>query len=279
MIHDELGRCWVPSEEGPVAVDMHSPLRALLASEATLADDEGNRMAARVEAVRAFHGWVFAQGPHPRPVSRRLVLASLRFAPAAAQCLAREEVVAVTHAEFDVAMRSLIRALLNNPRAGARQVRSHAEVINAVLGCAYRRNAASGAFDSRGVRSIEALMQPDVALADDETEIRAEALREWLRPIWRGGALVEALKAFYALTRGFWPELVYNMTGEEIAAIFTQTRAAVSEREHRLINRPIARHLGRHVTLRHQKSVGACGRYAAAQMGNTHRADSVRTAA
>jgi hypothetical protein len=278
MIHDELGRCWVHGEDGHVAVDMRSPLGALLNAEADLSEDQDGRMAVRLEAVRSLHGYLFEQGAHPRYVARRLVLATLRFNATAVQSLAKDELVAVTSDDFDTQQRALVRALLGNPRAGEKQVESHAAYMQSVLATAWRR-LASAALPPAAGASIEALMQSGPLLADEELEVRRETVCEWLRPIWRGGSLVEALKAVYALTRGFWPELVYNMTGEEIAALFRQTRAAVSEREHRLINRPIERHAGRHVTLRHQKSTGACARYAAAQIGNTHRADSVRTAA
>lgn len=273
MIHDEMGRAYVATEDGPEAVELRTPLDALLGAE-TLGQDE--TAAIRVEAVRDLHGWVCERDPHPRHVARRLVVATRRFCPGALSRLSASEVAAVRSEDWAEAQRQVMRVLLGRPRAGARMVAAHAEAIQQTLAKAYHRRGHTALPLLRVARPVDVL---DGAGAAHEREIRAETLRGWLRPIWRAGSLGEALKAFYAITRKIQPELILNMTSEEVASFFDQTRAAAIEREHRLINLPLERHTGRHITLLGQRSTSARAAYADAQKGNTHRAASVRLAA
>jgi hypothetical protein len=275
MIHDELGRCFVIGTDGPEGIDRRTPLDALLEGEMPLSRED--LMTVGVEAIRAFHAWVCAAGAHPRAVAGRLVTASQHYAPWAARLVSAEAVAVVGAPEArEVA---LLRVLLGNPKARAAALRGHAERINGVMGRAHRREGHTWAAGEAGQR-LEVLIIEDELAGPDEQAVREEAVRRWLRQIWsEGGGLADALKAFYALTRSCWPELILNMSGEEVATFFAQTRAAESERVHRLVNRPIERHTGRHTTLRFQKSTTACGKYSAGAKGNTHRADSARRAA
>lgn len=275
MIHDELGRAFVIGADGPEGIDRRTPLDALLEDEMPLSRED--LMTVGVEAIRAFHAWVCDQGAHPREVGRRLVTASQHYAPWAARLVWAEAVAVVGAPEArEIAM---LRVLLNHPKATAGALRSHAERINAALGRAHRREGHTWDPFRSGQR-LEVLIVEDELAGPDEQAVREEAVRRWLRQIWaEGSGLADALKAFYALTRSCWPELILNMSGGEVASFFAQTRAAESERVHRLVNRPIERHTGRHTTLRFQKSTSACGKYAASATGNTHRADSARKAA
>lgn len=284
MIHDELGRAWVVGDDGPEGVETRSPLHFLLAEED--GPDREDAMGVALEAVRALHTWVCEQGAHPRQIAERLLKASQHYAPAALAHLDSTHVAAVLGAA-DLREVALMRLLLDQPRAKGRAVTEHAARINGVLGKAFRREGHTWRAGQAATR-LEVLTVEEELVAPAEADMRREAMRRWLRRMWMGvgreeaGAqpsLVEALKAFYALTRSFWPELILNMSGEEVSSFFVQTRAAESERVHRLINRPVERHCGRHTTLRFQKSTAACGKYAKAAKGNHHRSESAKRAA
>jgi hypothetical protein len=271
MIHDEMGRAFVIGAEGPEGIDRRTPLDALLEGEGAEFSRE-DVMVAGVEAVRALHAWVCDQGAHPRRVAERLVKATQHYAPELAARLFGVEVVALIAAP-ELREAAMMRVLLNSPKAPVRAVRAHAAAISAVLGRAYRREGHTWTAERPGTR-LEVLIVEDSLAGPEEEQVRREVVRRWLRQVWPvAGGLSDALKAFYALTRACWPELILNMSGEEVATFFAQTRAAESERVHRLVNRPIERHTGRHTTLRFQKSTAACGKYAGAAKGNTHRAD------
>lgn len=275
MIHDELGRCFVIGANGPEGIELRSPVDALVESEAGLtADDMGE---ARIEAVRALHAWVMEAGPHPRAVAERLVLASAEYAFALVRGMSQLDLAAATALDGALRERALMRVLLDSPKASAAALRKHSVRITLVLGVAYRRRASVGQLPALAVlpSDLSALQIADEAEGATGCAVRREACRRWLGPVWADGRLGEALKAFYAITRSYWPGLVLNMSGEQMAAFFAQTRAAESERVHRLVNRPIERASGRRTTLRFQKSATACAKYAAGARGNTHRADSV----
>lgn len=277
MIHDEMGRCFVIGAEGPEGIERRTPLDALLEGEGAEFSRE-DVMVAGVEAVRALHAWVCDQGAHPRRVAERLVKASQHYAPELVSGLFGVEVLAIIAAP-ELREAALMRVLLNSPKAPVRVVRAHAGAISAVLGRAFRREGHTWTAEKTGAR-LEVLIVEDELAGEAEEHVRREVVRRWLRQVWAPGAgLADALKAFYALTRACWPELILNMSGEEVATFFAQTRAAESERVHRLVNRPIERHTGRHTTLRFQKSTAACGKYAGAAKGNTHRADAAKRAA
>jgi hypothetical protein len=275
LIHHELGRAFVAGADGPEGVELATPRDALVESEAGLtADDVGE---ARIEAVRALHAWVMEAGPHPRAVADRLVLASADYAFALVRGMSPLDLAAATAPNADLRERALMRVLLDAPKANAGAVRKHAARIALVLGVAYRRQSSVGQASAAGAvaRPLSALQGADEDEGAAGCAVRREACRRWLGPVWADGRLGEALKAFYAITRSYWPGLVLNMSGEQMAAFFGQTRAAESERVHRLVNRPIERASGRRMTLRFQKSATACAKYAAGARGNTHRADSV----
>jgi hypothetical protein len=277
VIHDEMGRAFVLGADGPEGIELRTPLDALLSSEVGDLSRE-DVMVAGVEAVRALHAWICDQGAHPRRVAERLVKATQHYAPDLAARLLGVEVVAVIAAPA-AREAAMMRVLLGSPKAPVASVRAHAARISAVLGRAYRRERHTWQAARPGLR-LEVLLVEDELAGPEEEQVRRAMVRRWLRQVWAPGAgLADALKAFYALTRACWPELILNMSGEEVAAFFAQTRAAESERVHRLVNRPIERHTGRHTTLRFQKSTAACGKYAGAAKGNTHRADAARRAA
>lgn len=280
MIHHELGRAFVAGADGPEAVELLTPRDALAAAESGLAagDEVGS---ARIEAVRALHVWVLEAGPHPRAVAERLVAVSAEYALDCVRGLPAADRAAATEQNAAARERALMRVLLDAPRARARQVRRHGEQIAGVLGKAHRREVGMGQDAAQAAQpsDISRLQIADDSEGAAGCAVRREACRRWLMQVWAARSLGDALKAFYALTRGFWPELVMNLTGEELATFFAQTRAAESERMHRVVNRPIERASGRRATLRFQKSATACAKYAAGAMGNTHRADSCSRAA
>jgi len=273
MIHHELGVVYVPGEGGPSAVDLVNPRDHLIAREEGM---DANELATiRVEAVRALHAWVFEAGPGPRPVAERLVLATQEYAPGFLQELSTEDVAALTHGSHSDRRRAVLRTLLGQRRPSRAQIDRHDADVNGILGKAFRREGHTLQLVRGEASGLERLRCRE----EDETAPWSQAMRAWLRPVWKSGGLGEALKAFYALTRGLWPELMLNMTGDEVAGFFAQTRQAESVRERQLLNRRLEAHGHRPVALRFQKSVEACRSYAKAATGNTHRADSVGRAA
>jgi hypothetical protein len=275
MIHDELGRSWIIGDDGPEGVETRSPLDYLLAAEGEVPRAEA--ISIGLEAIRSLHTWVSDQGPHPRRIAERLVKASAHYAPGEVRSLSAADSAAIL-GEPAARDRALMRILLAQPRARSRATEDHAARINVALAKAYRREGHTWSGDRSGSR-LEALIAEDMLAGPEEEIVRREMLRRWLRQMWAGGSLADALKAYYALTRAYWPELLLNMSGEEISTLFAQTRAAESERVHRLVTRPVERHTQRRGTLRWQKSTSACGKYAEAQRGNHHRADAAKRAA
>lgn len=111
---------------------------------------------------------------------------------------------------------------------------------------------------------------------DDERKIRDEAVSTWLGWIWEGGLdLPRAVKRLVTYTRLYRPELVHNLTCEEAAALFAQGKAAESARVE-VITDTLKKAGYRHTMLPSRKSERSRQKMAKAQVGNKHRARSVK---
>lgn len=274
MIHSELGYTYIHSDDGHEGVEMRTPRDFALAGEAELR--EGESMPVRVEAMRHALAWILEAGPHPAPVIERLVKASLAYVPGLVHAMPAAEVVAVTHADAAAREVALMRLLLSRTDARPKEARRHGESIKAALAKAYRREGHTWRPCTEEPSPVSQLR--DVGgISQAENELRTATLARWFRHIWHGRTqLIDALKHFYTIARAYAPELVLNMTAEELAVFFGQGRAAQSDREKRHINKRLARAGSKHTTLRFQKSDAACGKYAEAAKGNHHRAESAR---
>lgn len=274
MIHSELGFTYIFNEDGHEGVEMRTPRDFAMAGEAELR--EGESMSVRVEAMRSAMAWILESGPHPAVVIERLVVASLAFVPALVHAMPAADVLSVTRQDAVAREVALMRLLLQKADARAKETRRHSEVIKAALAKAYRREGHTWRPCLAQPTKIEQFRDA-VAVSQEESELRAATLARWFRHIWHGRTqLIDALKHFYTIARAYAPELLLNMTAEELAVFFGQGRAAQSDREKRHINKRLARAGSKHTTLRFQKSDAACGKYAEAAKGNHHRAESAR---
>lgn len=264
MIHHELGCAYVLDREGAkVTIDPTNPRDLSMAAEESVS---GDAMACAIEAVRDWLAWIYEAGPHPVPVMRRLVACTSENAPWLLQGLASRDVRAVTAttAETDslrIVCGSTLRAVQKS------------------LSRAYRREGLT--WDAvPHITTIEMRLMMESAIDPEDSLIRAKAMEAWLARVWDAGPrLGEAMKALYVEARSIAPELILNMSGDEIAQLFNQGRAAESARVKQRVNAVLIRAGFRRATLRFQKSVSACRTYAAKARGNKNRAKSARPAA
>lgn len=257
MIHHEIGCAYVVDEEGNrETVCLGDPRAALMAREEAAA---GDAMACAIEAVRDWLGWIFEAGPHPVPVLRRLVACTSAHAPWLLQGMTKREATTLAAWREE---RDILRAWFGvTPR----------EVKDA-LAKAYRREGRTWSPPPH-ITTIEMQLLVEDAMEPDDALIRAKAMEAWLARVWDAGPrLPEALKAIFVEARAIAPELILNMTGDEISRLFGQGRAAESARVKQRVNVFLARAGFRRTTLRFQKSETACRRYAERARGNHHRA-------
>lgn len=221
------------------------------------ADERDESLVVMGEAVRDWLAWIYEAGPEPGAALGRLVSATAALAPwLTAGLAAREATLARTLA---VAPGAAVPPGVD--AAGAR----------AALAAAYRREGRTWAAGPG--TALDAMLAGEAARDAGEQALRTRGLHAWLARVWDGGAaLGPALKALYVEARALAPELLLNMTGGEIAAIFGQGRAAESARVRARVNDFLRAAGCRHTTLRFQKTEASCARYAAAQRGNRNRA-------
>ena len=273
MIHHELGYTYAEGTDGPEAVEMRSPVDFLLRGEDEPSGDDAILIAG--EAMLGAMVWILEAGPHPSEVAVRLVACTREYAPAIVQGLGAVDTVAVASQDAALRRLHLMRLLVDDAKLRATQAASHDERISAILAKAYRREGHT--WDKQRVASdVSQLRLHETSGGAGEHELRRATLRRWCALIWEAGAsLGPALKHFYVVARKYTPELMMNLTGEELAVFFDQVRATTSAREKLLLNKRMARAGYRNTTLRGQKSPAACEKYAFAATGNHHRADSV----
>jgi hypothetical protein len=262
VIHHELGCAYVMEPDGTkVAVDGRTPRDCVMAGEEPVA---GDGVACMIEAVRDWLGWIFEEGPHPLAVTRRLVACTAVHAPWYLRGLPTREVRAV---EAGSPMERSLRVICHQTPLK----------VHAALAQAYRRRGQKWA-EPQIIATIGMRLMVESAGDASEALVRAQALEIWLGRVWDYSPaerwrprLSEALKAIYVEARTLAPELILNMSGAEISALFHQGRAAESARVRLRVNAPLLR-AGYRAQQRFQKSETACRRYAERARGNTHRA-------
>lgn len=270
MIHHELGGAYVLEDGGAggqvrAPVDFRDPRAAAMAAEEA---DGGDAMLCMLEAARDWLGWIFEAGPHPLAAMRRLVACTSVHAPWLLQGMPAGDARALSP------LASESQGLRRVCRATPRQVHE-------ALAAAHRRLArGEWAAPAAGeVSSLEMKLVVESAIAGDEALLRGKAMGLWLARLWDCApdarrwrpSLRNALKALYVDARALAPELILNMSGEEIAALFRQGRGAESARVKQRVNVRLLRAGFRRTTLRFQKSETACRAYAARAKGNRNR--------
>lgn len=233
--------------------------------EAVEVDDQ---MACALEAVRDWMAWIFEAGPRPHFVMKRLVSCT-----ATAFGLGPVLVPVLTPAE-----RAAI-SVIGGERECLRVLGVAMEEVHAAIARAYRRRGRT--WDPLAEpTTLETMTAREDSLEQGESLVRARAVELWLRRVWGSGvSLADALKHLLTDVRAFAPELLINMSGEEIAALFGQGRASESWRVKQRVNDVLARAGFRNPQLRHQKSLAACRTYARVQRGNHNRVKGQASAA
>lgn len=257
MIHHELGYAYIIEENGTkIGVESRTPRDAAIACDEGMSADE--EMACRIESVRDWMSWIFQAGPEPVPAMRRLVACTVCNAPWLVVGLSKKEANAVSPVTSEKDSLAVV-------------CRAKPAKVKAAMERARRREGRTWAM---GQISTLEIME---SVADSsEALIRAQAMEVWLARVWNAGPkLSEALKNLFVEARALAPELILNMSGEEISDLFGQGRAAESARVKKRVNDVFTRAGFRYSALRFQKSATACRKYAARAKGNKHRAHSI----
>jgi hypothetical protein len=106
----------------------------------------------------------------------------------------------------------------------------------------------------------------------DDFKARSEGVAKFVDWLFQAGPQPSVvLKRLYVYARAARPELLLNMSGAEIAALFGQTRAAESAREKLILGETLAS-VGLTAAFGWQKRPSACAGYAKVQLGNRSRA-------
>ena len=254
-IHVELGAAYAPLGEAMEAVDPNDPASALMAKEEA---DGAEDWEARTEAWKAWLCFCFSEGPWPPAVARALVAMTRALAPDLCRGMPAAQWRALDAAR---PMPAALRAITGAPY----------EAAHLALARCWRRERAVVAAPV--AVSFSAMWASEGARSAAERADREAVLVAWLRRVWRGGPdLREALKVVFVHVRAVAPEAAWNMTGEEVAALFGQGRAAESARVKRDYSRELERAGFRATAARFQKSETACRKFAVAQRGNRNRA-------
>jgi len=143
--------------------------------------------------------------------------------------------------------------------------------VHEMLAAVYRRNGRSlEAVDLH--TPLDSMLEQEAGQGDDEYIVQIEAVRKWLSWIFEGGPHPNrTMQRLYACVRACAPSLLLGMSGEEIALIFGQTRAAESARMRSLVNGKLASAGCKSPHLPYQKSAGSIEKMRASARGNRNR--------
>lgn len=148
----------------------------------------------------------------------------------------------------------------------------HEEKITETLRVAWSREQLAGRAPAYTRTPLDEMVAREEGEPVEEHLIRLEAFRRLLALFFADGPHPgDVMRRVYAFTKALHPELILNMSCEEIGGMFGETKAAVSYRIKQLVNRPISAHSGRSAQLPWQKSSSACAKYAARAKGNQNR--------
>lgn len=146
-------------------------------------------------------------------------------------------------------------------------------IADAALAAAMRRNPHL-VSPQKSLTPFEVMVAQEATGHDEEVAlIREEAIGKWLGWLFEGGIKIEeATKRLFVFARGFRPELILNMSGEEIADLFGQTRAAESHRSRKVIEATLRKAGAKFTDQPYQKSATTRRKCSASAMGNRNRA-------
>lgn len=148
---------------------------------------------------------------------------------------------------------------------------AHLESVRAIMAQVYDRSGRNG----NGVENhtpLDALLEAEEGELPEHYDAGVAMLRRFLGWVFeRGPDPAASLQRLFVVARALAPDLILNMSGEEVSVIFGQGRAAESARVV-MLNKKLEAAGFKHSTFRHQKSVTSRGKMARSARGNKNRA-------
>lgn len=149
-------------------------------------------------------------------------------------------------------------------------VEQHEARVDALLAAVYRRNGDSyEAVDN--ATPLSALIEAEERMDVEERYIRIETMRALLGFLFASPHPAEVVRRAFVLGKAYAPELLLNMSFDEIAFMLGETAAAQSHRMKRILNGKLATGGARTTQIRLQKRYGTLDTFSAAQRGNQNR--------
>lgn len=147
---------------------------------------------------------------------------------------------------------------------------AHVDSVAAVMARVYRRAGVSLPAQEKAT-PLDQLMAKDELQPEDHYDAGVDMLGRFIDWVFeQGPEPANAVQRLYSVTNALRPALLLHMSGEELAAIFGQGRAAESARTV-MLNKKLKAAGFRHTSFRHQKSETARRRMSAAALGNKNR--------
>lgn len=147
-------------------------------------------------------------------------------------------------------------------------VEEHERRINGVLRKAFRKEVARGREPVYHQTPLADL----IAAEEGDEDERQKLLGQVLDYLYSDGPHPgSVLRRVYGLAKSIRPNLIMNMSLNEVGILFGEGRASQSARIKRIFNGYLKKATGHDVTLPWQKSAEACEAYSEAAMGNANR--------
>lgn len=147
-----------------------------------------------------------------------------------------------------------------------------AEAVRELMARVYRRSGHDlSGLDHTTSTPLDDLIRQEEGQPEDHYCAGNEMLGRFLEWVFqRGPNPPEVMKRIYAVAHALRPDLLLNMSGAEIAAIFDETRAAESARM-MLLNKKMKAAGFKHTSFVARKSETARRRMALSALGNQNR--------
>jgi len=256
--HDRLARQWWAEKE------QHLTRESEYLAE--LEEQETRDMTSERDVFcRLCKHW-FSAGPQPEEVIQRVFAAAMHRRPDLIVMLTRHELAMATE-------------------ESARGTRWRLKRIFAEMGGHWRAQyheicqTLTTAFVDAGRPEIEPVTLNEavgIGPGGDELQSATETLSRTLEFIFESGSHPRTVaQRTFALTGWLFRDTQLNMSFEQIGALFDETRAAQSWRSKQAVQARLQRAGFRGFKAPWQKPEEAVRKFAAAQLGNTNRADSV----
>jgi hypothetical protein len=240
-----------------------------------LAKENPEEQLDRREILVVLMDYLFADGPHPAAVIRRLYVLTIELAPeliAGISTLERRQLVEESK-EATAYRTSMLVSRHRDKRVAAA---AREATIRGVLAEAYRRLVSAPITGGADHCSLLAGFAKETA---DEFAWRQDTLSAVLSFIFMEGPAPRlTAQRIYSLAVVCRPDLILHMRLRQVAALFNETKAVWSWRIKRNYNKYLASRGVHSHQARFQRSEEACLKYARAQLGNNNRRGGHRAA-